>query len=89
MGQSPHRLFHPGGRTPVGHLMKRSILVAAESEAHKVTTKDVQTDTLYLSQVEIGNPPQQFWLDFDSGSSDLWVCNLLRFLYFCAFSLTH
>ncbi|RMD41014.1 hypothetical protein DV735_g4117, partial [Chaetothyriales sp. CBS 134920] len=50
-------------------------LVRKETDGslHQVTADDQQNDAYYISPVQIGTPAQTVHLDFDSGSSDLWV----------------
>jgi hypothetical protein len=67
------RFLHPA-QHPVGRLMKRA---ATGDGGRHVTTEDIQQDTLYLSEVVIKGQKQPFRLDFDSGSSDLWVRMLM------------
>ncbi|KAF9989789.1 hypothetical protein BGZ75_004966 [Mortierella antarctica] len=46
---------------------------ATEEEAYVETLTDVARDIQYYAEVEIGSDMQKVRLDFDTGSSDLWI----------------
>lgn len=43
----------------------------ADGKIGEVTAKDINNDSEYIAQVEIGTPPQPMDLTFDTGSADL------------------
>ncbi|KXL47577.1 MAG: hypothetical protein FE78DRAFT_536830 [Acidomyces sp. 'richmondensis'] len=61
-----------GGKAHVtGHVLQKKD--AATGETGDVPAKDAQQGSEYLAVVGIGTPAQNMTLDFDTGSSDLWV----------------
>jgi Eukaryotic aspartyl protease len=58
-----------GGRVRIERVLQKKV----GTQTGDVPAEDIQNDTEYLAKVEIGTPAQTLSLDFDSGSSDLWV----------------
>lgn len=77
---------HTGGNISpymlVKHIDAKGTTASGLSKG-KVTADDQQNDALYITPVTIGN--QKLNLDFDTGSSDLWV----RLLSLCRRICSH
>jgi len=66
--------FQPGKFATYGFRDEKVVKVNAVSDTtHEVPAESIQNDLEYVVAVKIGTPGVTLHLDFDTGSSDLWI----------------
>ena len=68
-----HPIYHRIVHDKPQHVAERRLVKKdTNGKVGEVSAQDIQNDSEYFAQVNIGTPAQPMNLDFDTGSSDLW-----------------